>query len=222
MARVDVPQRYRGQKDAGSSTARILTRLGEVTVIALFALTCLAVCAAGASAKGRAGDPSPQPAPAATHSTPAPDPAPQADTQTVSSRTSAPATPTIHVTTSTTSSGTHSAVPLSSQVVPAGSASALPPSTGAPSHPASSLPHNASRAPVHRVSAARHPSARVGSLAFPLSLPRNLLLFPRAALRAGVPVHRNGVLLLLSAVAMGAVAVASFTLLRRLRGLGSA
>jgi len=62
----------------------------------------------------------------------------------------------------------------------------------------------------------------VGSLAFPLSLPRDLLLFPREALRAGPPVHRNGILLLLSSVAMGVVAVASFTLLRRLKGLESA
>ncbi|HUA46019.1 MAG TPA: hypothetical protein VMA77_12365 [Solirubrobacteraceae bacterium] len=221
MARVHVTQRYGGHKDAGSSTARILTRLGELAVVALFALTCLAVCATEASANGRTADPSPQPAPAASHSTPAPDPAPQADTRAVSSHSSAPATPSTHVTTPTTASGTRSAESLSPHIVAAGSAS-VPPSTSARLHPASSPSRHASRAPVHRVRAERHAAAQLGSLAFPLSLPRDLLLFPRAALRAGDPTHRNGVLLLLSSVAMAVVAVAGFTLLRRLRGMESA
>jgi len=59
-------------------------------------------------------------------------------------------------------------------------------------------------------------------LAFPLALPRDLLLLPSDALRAGDPTRRNGVLLLLSAVAMAVVAAASFTLLRRLRRLDAA
>ncbi|MGB8877314.1 MAG: hypothetical protein WCD11_13395 [Solirubrobacteraceae bacterium] len=69
---------------------------------------------------------------------------------------------------------------------------------------------------------ARTTSTRVGPLSFPLALPRDLLLLPGAALRDGVPGHRDGVLLLLSAVAMAVVAVASFTLLRRLRGMEAA
>jgi hypothetical protein len=59
-------------------------------------------------------------------------------------------------------------------------------------------------------------------LSFPLALPRDLLLLPRAALRASVRGRENGVLLLLSAVAMAVVALASFTLLRRLRRLVAA
>ncbi|MBV8711605.1 MAG: hypothetical protein JOY56_07485, partial [Solirubrobacterales bacterium] len=58
------------------------------------------------------------------------------------------------------------------------------------------------------------------ALSFPLgSLTSELFRLPRAALHAGEADHRDGVLLLLSALAMGVVAVSSFTLLRRLKRL---
>ncbi|MGO9904644.1 MAG: hypothetical protein ACLP4R_28520, partial [Solirubrobacteraceae bacterium] len=75
---------------------------------------------------------------------------------------------------------------------------------------------------VRHVPPTRTTSTRVGPLSFPLALPRDLLLLPRDALRVGVPGHRDGVLLLLSAAAMAVVAGASFTLLRRLRRLETA
>ena len=58
-----------------------------------------------------------------------------------------------------------------------------------------------------------------------LSLPgafllKDLLRLPHAALHAGEDAsHHDGVLLLLSAVAMGVLAVSSFSLLRRLKRL---
>jgi hypothetical protein len=209
MACVDETRRYRGQKDAGSSTALRLTGLGETVVLALLALICLAFWAAPSSAKTHAADPSPQQAPAAqSPGTPSPDPAPQADARSTPSHTSAPTRPSIHVTTSTPSSRSASSQPLSSSVVQTRTVSA-PPALRTPS-PA--------RAQTHHVRAARKPASRVTGLSFPVALPRDLL----PSLHAGVPVHRNGVLLLLSAVAMAVVAVASFTLLRRLRRLEAA
>jgi hypothetical protein len=50
-------------------------------------------------------------------------------------------------------------------------------------------------------------------------LPKALLGLPRTALRAGEQAHRSGVLLLLSSIAMAALAGASLALLRRLRRL---
>src|ERR1700733_2742462 len=209
MACVDETQRYRGQKDAGSSTALRLTGWGETLVLALLALICLAFWAAPSSAKTHSADPAPQQAPAAqSPGSPSPDPAPQADARTTPSHTSAPTRPSIHVTTSTQSSRSTSSQPLSSSVVQT-------PTVSAPPARRTSSP---ARAPIHHVRAARKPSPRVTGLSFPLALPRDLL----PSLRADVPVHRNGVLLLLSSVAMAVVAVASFTLLRRLRRLESA
>jgi hypothetical protein len=57
------------------------------------------------------------------------------------------------------------------------------------------------------------------SLAFPLAWPKDLLVLPRATLQAGTASRRSGVLLLLSAVAMGVLALAGVSLLRRLRRL---
>jgi len=51
------------------------------------------------------------------------------------------------------------------------------------------------------------------------NLPSDLVRVPQAA---GAVDHRDGVLLLLSSVAMGVLAVASFALLRRLRRLAGA
>jgi len=56
-------------------------------------------------------------------------------------------------------------------------------------------------------------------LSFPLALPRDLLLLPGRALQAGETGHRDGMLLLLTSLAMAVLAVASLSLLRRLRRL---
>ena len=204
MAR-DLSQRYRGQKEAGSCTACTLARLGAAATAAVLALSCLAPSAAQAAKHASAGDPSPQPSPVSSGSTPSPDPAPQAVTRSTPSHAAAPSTPAIRRTTPAVS--TVATPPVS----PARTFSAQPPSSVVRSPSPGRVRHR-------HVPGARHASARVGPLSFPLALPRALLLFPRA----GAPVHRNGVLLLLSSVAMAVVAVASFTLLRRLRRLEAA
>ncbi len=219
ITRVDVTQRYGGQTDAGSWTARTLARIGGAAVVAVLALNCLGLPAAQAAAvHGHGGDPSPQAAPSSSASTPAPDPAPQAAPRSTPTRTS---TPSIPQTTSPVSTG-HPTTVTSSPVVPVRTSSVPPASIGVPSHAASAPAHPASHHAVRHMPPARTTSTRVGPLSFPLALPRDLLLLPRDALRAGVPGHQNGMLLLLSAAAMAVVAVASFTLLRRLRRLEAA
>lgn len=212
IARVDVSQRYRGRTDVVSSTARILTRVGEAVVIALVALSCLATWAAPAAADAHTDDLAPQPSPVAQGShTPTPDPAPQADTHT-----STPPTSSIHVTTRTTVGAPTQ--PLSSRVLRTSQTSAPSAATDTTAHHVAPPPRFRSHAAVHPVRAAQNQSARVGLLPFPLALPRDLLVLPRA----GAPAPRNGLLLLLSSVAMAVVAVAASVLLRRLRGLASA
>lgn len=219
IARVDVTQRYGGQTDAGSWTARTLARIGGAAVVAVLALNCLGLPAAQAGAvRGHAGDPSPQAAPGSSASTPAPDPAPQAAPRSTPARTS---TPTTRQTTPPVSTE-HPTTVTSSPVVPARTSSVTPAPSSVPSRGTSSPAHSVSHHAVRHVPPARTTSTRVGPLSFPLALPRDLLLLPGAALRDGVPGHRDGVLLLLSAVAMAVVAVASFTLLRRLRGMEAA
>ena len=88
-------------------------------------------------------------------------------------------------------------------------------------HPdAGSAPPGPSGAPSRRTAAARpppQPAAHPISLSFLFGLlPSDLLRLPHAA--GGVS-HPGGVLLLLSSVAMGVLAVASFALFRRLRRL---
>jgi hypothetical protein len=219
IARVDVTQRYGGQTDAGSWTARTLARIGGAAVVVVLALNCLGLPAAQAAAvHGHAGDPSPQAAPGSSASTPAPDPAPRAAPRSTPIRTS---TPTTRQTTSPVSNG-HPTTVTSSPVVPARTSSVTPASSSVPPHAASAPAHPVSHHAVRHVPPPRTTTTRVGSLSFPLALPRDLLLLPGAALRDGVPGRRDGVLLLLSAVAMAVVAVASFTLLRRLRRLETA
>ena len=222
IARVDVTQRYGGQTDAGSWTARTLARIGGAAVVAVLAQSCLGVSAAQAVAlHGHAGDPSPQAAPGSSASTPAPDPAPQAAPRSTPIRSSTPST---RQTTSPVSNG-HPTTVISSPVVPVvpvRTSSVTPASSSVPSRGTSAPAHSVSHHRVRHVPPARTTSTRVGSLSFPLALPRDLLLLPGDALRAGDPGHQNGVLLLLSAAAMAVVAVASFTLLRRLRRLEAA
>ena len=219
IARVDVAQRCGGQTDAGSWTARTLARIGGAAVVAVLAQSCLGVSGAQAVAlHGHAGDPSPQAAPGSSASTPAPDPAPQAAPRSTPIRTSTPST---RETTSPVSNW-HPTTVISSPVVPVRTSSVTPASSSVPSRGTSAPAHSVSHHRVRHLPPARTTSTRVGSLSFPLALPRDLLLLPGDALRAGDPGHQNGVLLLLSAAAMTVVAVASFTLLRRLRRLEAA
>jgi len=90
--------------------------------------------------------------------------------------------------------------------------------TSSPS-PAQPVRRNSSHVRAHRAPAPRQARSEATQLSFPLSLPRDLLLLPGSALHAGETGHRDGVLLLLSSLAMAVLAVASFTLLRRLRRL---
>lgn len=215
IARVDVTQRYRGQTDAGSWTARTLARFGGAVVVAVLALSCLGLPAAqAAAAHGHAGDPSPQAAPGSSPSTPAPDPAPQAATRSTPVRTSSPSIPQ----TTSTGSTAHAITVTRSPVVPARPASVAPTPSGGVAHGTSGPARPVSHREARHASATRAASARVGPLSFPLALPRDLLLLPRV----GDPSRQDGVLLLLSAAAMAVVAVASFTLLRRLRRLEAA
>jgi hypothetical protein len=214
MAR-DRSHRYRGHTDAGSWTACILARMGGAAAVATLALGCLIPAAARAASDGHASDPSPQRAPVSGPGSPAPDPAPGSTTSHPSTQT----TPSIRVTTPAVSAGNRITV-TRSPVARAGTSSVPSVSTGAVSRsaPTPSSAHGRAR----HAPATRRPPPRVGPLSFPLALPRDLLLLPRAALRASVRGRENGVLLLLSAVAMAVVALASFTLLRRLRRLVAA
>jgi hypothetical protein len=216
MAR-DGSHRYRGHTDAGSWTACILARMGGAACVAGLALTltCLAPAAARAISHGHAGNPSPQRAPVSSPGSPAPDPAPGSTT----SHPSTPSTPSIRVTKPAVSAGNR-ITPTSSPAAPAGTSSVPSVSTGAVSRSAPT-PSSVHARPRHAATV-RPTSPRVGPLSFPLALPRDLLLLPRAALRASVRSRENGLLLLLSAAAMAIVAVASFALLRRLRRLVAA
>ena len=75
--------------------------------------------------------------------------------------------------------------------------------------------------PVAHVRHVRPTVAKPVSLASPLAFfTGDLLRLVPAPFRAGAPDHRDGVLLLFSALAMAALAVSSFVLLRRLKRLG--
>jgi hypothetical protein len=210
-------QRYRGQTDWSSWAARVFARSGEALALALLLLGCLG--AAGASA----ANPTPQKAPASTSSRqPSPDPAPQAEVKPSTSHTSAPTAPAIRRPNAVSSSPalTNTSAATRPRVVQLATS---PAATGAPSRGAR-VPPRSRRAATH-ATAAHHSRAtsrespQTTSIPFPLALPRDLLLLPRAALNSGTGSRRSGVLLLLSAVAMGVLALASLTLLRRLRRL---
>jgi len=198
-------QRYRGRTDRGSWTARVIARLGEPVALALLSLCC--VGAAGASA----ASPAPQKAPVSAQSgQPAPDPAPQAEVQprvsipktTVSSRpVVVSSTPT-----ETTPRIVHVVTSPVITVAPSSGGRPAPPSRPATTHKPS---------PASRPKATHRPRSQVTSVAFPLTWPKDLVLLPRA----GTDNRSDGVLLLLSAMAMGVLTLASLSLLRRLRRL---
>jgi hypothetical protein len=210
-------QRYRGHTDRSSWAARVFARWGEALVLALLLSGCLG--AAGASA----ANPTPQKAPASTSSRqPSPDPAPQAEVKPSTSHTSTPTAPAIRrpVVVSSSPAPTNTSATTGTRLVQLATS---PAATGAPSRGAR-VPPTSRRTATHTTAAHRSPatprdSSQTTSIPFPLALPRDLLLLPRAALNSGADSRRNGVLLLLSAVAMGVLALASLALLRRLRRL---
>jgi hypothetical protein len=222
-------QRFPGQSGVDSWAAGKLARLGQAAVFALIVSSCLMPPAAGATSRGAAAEPSPQRAPAPLASARAtPDPPPQAAAR---SHPTAPPTTSGRVPTVVRPVPTVGArtTPLTPAIRRQPS-SVAPVTTSAPSHAArpapSGRPHHASRshAPARPAPPMRRSTPPSVSFSFPFaSLPKSLLGLPRAALHADAEAHHGGVLLLLSSLAMGAFAAASFALLRRLRRLeGSA
>ncbi len=173
-------------------------------------LALLFLCGA-ATAAASASAPAPQKAPSSGQSgQPSPDPAPQAE---VKPRVLIPSAPAVShpVVVSPAPAET---TPRLVQVETSQATTAAPSSGGRPSAPSRpATTHRSSTA--HRLPATHHPKSQVTSLAFPLTLPKDLVLLPHA----GTDSRNDGVLLLLSAVAMGVLALASLTLLRRLRRL---
>lgn len=208
-------QRHRGQTDAGSWGADTLARFGALLVIGVLVIGALMPGVANAGVRP-APDPSPQKAPAsATH---APDPAPQAI---VGSQ------PSHEVPSSTTSTPTSTPiVPRAVRPAPArphlGTASSSAVSRHPPVSPkrAAIATRRAGRPAVKRAPT-RHvrpaPRTRV-SLPFLVTSVRRLTSGLLVTGKASSP--GDGFLLLLSSLAMAALAVSSFALLRRLRRLG--
>ena len=222
--------------------------LAAASIVMLGTMSLTAPAGANAATHGHAPAPSPQPAPVGTSSAPTPDPVPQAaapppPTHTSSpTYTSAPPAPVVHQPTSGSSTGadgTH--VSTSTGTSSAGVAPSTRTDTGvvrttaAPvvaarvrGHSSPSLRHGRAAAPhrarphhvatVHRVPPRVAPSPITLS-PITLSMPKALLDLPRAVFRASVQEHRDGRLLLVASAAMALLAVASFSLLRRLRRL---
>lgn len=208
-------QRRRGQTHAGSWAAQIVARTCGTVVVVLVISSWPAAAGATAATARHSADPAPQKAPttAGGASQPAPDPAPQAASTAPASHRSA-------------STGPVTRVPVI--VTPTTSAATRTGTVGTPTQrtavssppPAQPVRHtSAPRLTAHRASPPHHAQSQPTHLSFPLALPRALLFLPDTALRAGDTGHRNGVLLLLTSLAMAVLAVASFMLLRRLRRL---
>jgi hypothetical protein len=188
----------------------VIAQLGESVVLAL-----LVFCATGA-AGASASTPAPQKAPSAgTSGQPSPDPAPQADVKPHVSIPTAPAVRRPVVVSSAPAETTPRIVHV--QTSPATTPAAPSSSTRAPTPSRPVTPHLARHRPTaaRRPPVTERPRSQATSLAFPLTLPRDLLLLPRA----GTDSRSDGVLLLLSAMAMGMLTLASLSLLRRLRRL---
>ena len=209
-------QRRRGQTDAGSWAAQMVPRICGTVILVLVALSWPGAAGATAATRGHASDPSPQKAPTSgASSQPAPDPAPQANTTSPAPHRSTGTSPAVGVPVVTTPTRTVVVTPTSTVSAPATKIVASSPHRTQPARRTS--PAHVVR--VHRAATPRHAPSQATPLSFPLAIPRDLLLLPGTALGAGTTGHGNGVLLLLSSVAMAVVAVASFTLLRRLRRL---
>jgi hypothetical protein len=208
-------QRRRGQTDAGSWAARIIGRICGAMILVIVVSGWLAAAGATAAARGQASDPAPQKAPSSgTSGQPAPDPAPQAATSPAPHQ-STVTSPAVRKRVVITPAATVVVTPARTVSAPAthNTAASSPPPTRTAQH------NSPARVHTPRVATPHHARSQATRLSFPLALPRDLLLLPGAALHEGTAGHRDGVLLLLTSLAMAALAVASFTLLRRLRRL---
>ncbi len=205
-------QRYEGRTDAGFSAAGALARFG-VAVLASLLVTCVVPGIASADSSPPTPDPAPGKAPSPSPSKPAPDPAPQA----------------------VNPQPAHSAPPATSRGTPAVIARVIaqPPPTSPVAH-ASTVSRNPARptpsaprdSPKVSHTPARHPVAarRTRSHPITLSLPlafllRDRLRPPQSPLQTSDTSHRDGILLLAASLAMGVLAVTSFSLRRRLKQL---
>ena len=209
----DPMQRRRGQTDAGSWAAHIVARICGTMILVLVVSGWPA--AAGAAVRGRSSDPAPQKAPTSgASSQPTPDPAPQAATTSPAPHQSIVTKPTIREPVVSTPTRTVVVTPTRAVSKTAATTVASSPSPAQPVRHVSPPPARASH-----TAASHHAQSQATRLSFPLALPRDLLLLPGAALRDGTTGHRDGVLLLLTSLAMAVLAVASFALMRRLRRL---
>jgi hypothetical protein len=203
-------QRRRGQTDAGSWAARIVGRICGTVIVVIVLSSWPAI----AATRGHAADPAPQKAPTSGGSSqPTPDPAPQATTTPPVTHRSTVTTPATRVPVVTTPARTVVVSPARTVTAPAAKVTSGPQSAHAARR------NSSAHVRAHRPAAPHQARPQATRLSFPLALPRDLLLLPDTAIHAGEAGHRDGVLLLLSSLAMAALAVASFTLLRRLRRL---
>jgi hypothetical protein len=212
-------------RDVELSVACVLARLGETVLVALL-LVLLVSAPAGAAQGGVAPDPAPQASsPASGGISPAADPAPQAATPVPSGGGSLAIAPSRLAGPSPLGTGAHSGRRISPIRLPAslvrGSARASWSST---TRPPGSDRHSA---PVHQRTAPRHAAlslavASGSALALVAARRSELLPTPITATVRLPPARGDGVLLLLSALALAVLVVASGAMLRLLRRLGDA
>jgi hypothetical protein len=217
-----------GQPASDSSSARTNpSGLGGSVTVVLLVLSAFVPSGASAAPHASASNPSPQPAPQVSGgSVAAPDPAPQATIRSAPSHVTTPSRPSHRV------PAVVRPVSTGSEAVQAQRARVLTTPRVAPSHvvgattPAINSPRRSVRLAhgrpvrVHYAPVVRGEPSHVVNFSIPFSfLTKDLLRLPRAAFHAGEQVHRDGVLLLFSSIAMATLAVASFTLFRRLRRL---
>lgn len=226
-------QRHRGQLGGVSWAAGTLVSLGEGLVVGLLVLGSLAPTAASATSRRATADPAPQkapPAPASRSTTP--DPPPQAVA--VQHRTAPRASSTQGSSPQSSSTRVPAiARPVGTKIVPRTSpaernrapsphAAATSTSSGTVSTAAPHHHPRASRSAAQLRAAPRVRPTKPASVSHWVpftSLPKALLGLPRAASQAVAHTHHDGVMLLLSSLAMAALAAASFTMLRRLMRL---
>lgn len=208
-------QRRRGHTEAGSWAALLIARICGTVILALVVSSWPTAAGATAATRGHSADPAPQKAPTSgATSEPAPDPAPQAAVTSPVTHRSTATHPVIRVPVVTTPARTVVVTPAKTVSAPAAKIVASTPVRPQPVRRTTS-PH----VRASRVAAPNHAQPQATRLSFPLAVPRDLLLLPDRVLQAGKTGHRDGVLLLLSSLAMAVLAVASFALIRRLRRL---
>jgi hypothetical protein len=213
-------QRHRGQTDAGSWVADPLSRFRALVVLAVLLISALLPDAASAGSRRMAPDPSPQKAPrSASAAAPTPDPPPQTALRSQSPHVT-PSSPTLVAVTPRVNPRSERVTPPAQHSVTTSDAAGVQASTARHTGSRRQHPRAAPRGRTHARHAAPSRSTRV-SLSLPLAfLTRDLLRLAPGALRSGAASPSDGGLLLLSALAMAILAVASFVLLRRTKQPG--